>query len=85
MASVDVVIPVYNEEHVLARSVDTLRASLRDGLPHAWRIVIADNASTDGTLAVAYTQLIPILVEAMKEQSREIAELRAAVEELRAE
>ena len=53
MASVDIVIPVYNEEHVLAHSVETLRAFLRDNLPHAWRIVIADNASTDGTLAVA--------------------------------
>ena len=53
MATVDVVIPVYNEEHVLARSVETLRAFLREGLPHTWRIVIADNASTDGTLAIA--------------------------------
>lgn len=53
MASVDIVIPVYNEEHVLARSVDTLRAFLRDKLPHAWRVVVADNASTDGTLRVA--------------------------------
>ena len=60
MASVDIVIPVYNEEHVLARSVETLRAFLRDnlsvrqaGLPHTWRVVVADNASTDGTLAVA--------------------------------
>ena len=53
MASVDVVIPVYNEEHVLADSIATLRDFLRDNLPHTWRIVIADNASTDGTLAVA--------------------------------
>ncbi|MCJ7491632.1 MAG: glycosyltransferase family 2 protein [Dehalococcoidia bacterium] len=53
MASVDVVIPVYNEEHVLADSVATLRDFLRDNLPHTWRIVVADNASTDGTLAVA--------------------------------
>jgi len=53
LASVDIVIPVYNEEHVLARSVDTLRAFLRENLPHTWRIVVADNASTDGTLAVA--------------------------------
>ena len=53
MASVDVVIPVYNEEHVLAQSVATLCAFLSENLPHTWRIVIADNASTDGTLAVA--------------------------------
>ncbi len=51
---VDAVIPVYNEEHVLARSVETLRAFLREHLSqHRWRIVVADNASIDGTLAVA--------------------------------
>jgi len=53
LASVDIVIPVYNEEHVLASSVETLRAFLRDNLPHTWRVVVADNASTDGTLTVA--------------------------------
>jgi len=53
MASVDVVIPVYNEEHVLAQSVATLRQFLSKGFPHKWRILIADNASTDNTLAVA--------------------------------
>ncbi len=53
MASVDVVIPVYNEEHVLAQSIETLHSFLSTNLPHIWRIVIADNASTDGTLAVA--------------------------------
>jgi glycosyltransferase involved in cell wall biosynthesis len=53
MTSVDVVIPVYNEEHVLAESVATLRQFLSEGFPHQWRILVADNASTDGTLAVA--------------------------------
>jgi glycosyltransferase involved in cell wall biosynthesis len=53
LTTVDVVMPVYNEEHVLARSVETLRAFLRDNPSHTWRIVVADNASTDGTLAVA--------------------------------
>lgn len=53
MASVDIVIPVYNEEHVLADSVATLRKFLAQGFPHQYRIVVADNASTDGTLAVA--------------------------------
>jgi glycosyltransferase involved in cell wall biosynthesis len=50
--SVDVVIPVYNEDHVLERSVDTLRAFLA-AQPFAWRIMVADNASTDATLRVA--------------------------------
>jgi glycosyltransferase involved in cell wall biosynthesis len=53
LGTVDIVIPVYNEEHVLEKSVAKLRAFLADNLPHSWRIVIADNASTDGTLALA--------------------------------
>ena len=53
MASVDIVIPVYNEEHVLTDSVAKLRNFLVQGFAHQYRIVVADNASTDGTLAVA--------------------------------
>jgi glycosyltransferase involved in cell wall biosynthesis len=53
MSSVDVVIPVYNEEAVLAWSVDTLREYLAANASFSWRIVIADNGSVDGTLAVA--------------------------------
>jgi len=47
--SVDVVIPVLNEAHVLERSVQTVRDFLREHLPYAWRVVIVDNGSTDGT------------------------------------
>jgi glycosyltransferase involved in cell wall biosynthesis len=50
---VDVVIPVYNEEGDLERSVATLRQFLLDHVAHDWRIVIADNASTDRTLEIA--------------------------------
>jgi glycosyltransferase involved in cell wall biosynthesis len=53
VATVDAVIPVYNEEHVLEQSVATLHAFLSEHLPHDWRIVVADNASTDKTLEVA--------------------------------
>ena len=53
MATVDVVIPVLNEEHSLPRCIEMLGAFLRDNLPHEWRIVVADNGSTDATLAVA--------------------------------
>jgi len=53
MASIDIVIPVYNEEHVLAESISTLRKFLAEGFEHEYRIVVADNASTDGTLALA--------------------------------
>ncbi len=54
MASVDVVIPVLNEEHSLPKCIEELTSFLAANLDqHAWRIVIADNGSTDGTLAVA--------------------------------
>jgi glycosyltransferase involved in cell wall biosynthesis len=53
MASVEVVLPVLNEERVLASSVRTLHAFLKDQLAHDWHITIADNGSTDGTLAIA--------------------------------
>lgn len=53
MNSIDVVIPVYNEERVLAGSVGKLRDFLCKNLSCRWQIVIADNGSVDGTLAVA--------------------------------
>ena len=54
MTKIDVVIPVYNEEKDLPKSIPELRAFLRsDAFPYEWRIVIADNASIDGTPAVS--------------------------------
>jgi glycosyltransferase involved in cell wall biosynthesis len=54
MKSVDLVIPCYNEERTLAASVETLRAWCDEHLAaYRWRIVVADNASTDATLEVA--------------------------------
>jgi glycosyltransferase involved in cell wall biosynthesis len=50
---VDAVIPVYNEAHVIEHSVATLTEFLEQHLPYDWRIVIADNASTDRTLDIA--------------------------------
>lgn len=52
MASLDVVIPVYNEQAVLAESVAKLRQFLTQHLRHRWTIVIANNGSTDGTAEV---------------------------------
>jgi len=49
---IDVVVPVYNEAHVLAASIRRLHEHLR-GLPIPSRIVIANNASTDHTADVA--------------------------------
>jgi putative flippase GtrA len=50
---VEVVIPVFNEASVLASSVRRLHDHLTEQLPFSWRIVIADNASTDATPRVA--------------------------------
>ena len=52
-STVDVVIPVYNEEEALPNSIELLTGFLTDRLPNPWRIVIADNASIDGTRAVS--------------------------------
>jgi len=49
----DVVIPVFNEERDLGSCVRRLDAYLSEAFPYAFRITIADNASTDETLAVA--------------------------------
>jgi len=47
--TVDVVLPVYDEEVVLERSVERLHAYLSEHFPFTWRLTIVDNASTDGT------------------------------------
>jgi glycosyltransferase involved in cell wall biosynthesis len=48
--AVEIVIPVYNEQAVLASSVRRLRDHLDRALPLPSQITIADNASTDATL-----------------------------------
>ena len=52
-ATVDIVIPVYNEEQVLSRSVDILCDFLNDNLRNPWQIIIADSVSTDSTRSMA--------------------------------
>src|SRR5262245_55154495 len=44
---VDIVLPVYNEAHVLACSVRRLVEYLEGRFPLTWRITIVDDASTD--------------------------------------
>lgn len=51
--TVDVVIPVHNEENDLPRNVVILHDYLKKHLTNPWRIVIADNGSTDNTLPIA--------------------------------
>ena len=52
-STVDVVVPVYNEEQALSRNIVILADFMRANLPNPWQIIIADNASTDQTSAVA--------------------------------
>jgi glycosyltransferase involved in cell wall biosynthesis len=53
MTQVEIVIPVFNEAGGLAQSVRRLHSHLEESFPFGWRILIADNASTDATLNVA--------------------------------
>ena len=52
-SSVEVVVPVYNEEAALPGSIERLTEFLARHLPNRWRVTIADNASTDGTGTVS--------------------------------
>jgi glycosyltransferase involved in cell wall biosynthesis len=80
--TVDVVVPVHNEQGVLTASIRRLHEYLRATLPLRWRIVIADNASTDETprIAVALAEDLPnVELLALAEKGRGRA-LRAAWE-----
>ncbi|NEA28221.1 dolichyl-phosphate beta-glucosyltransferase, partial [Actinomadura bangladeshensis] len=50
---VEVVVPVHNEERVLAASVERLHAYLAATFPYPFRVTVADNASTDRTWPIA--------------------------------
>lgn len=52
-ASVDIIIPVFNEEEVLPHTIASLTEFLSANLPNPWQVTIADNASTDNTRAVS--------------------------------
>jgi putative flippase GtrA len=50
---VEIVVPVYDEQAALEDSIRRLHAFLDAGFPFTWRIVVADNASTDATPRIA--------------------------------
>lgn len=50
---VDIILPVRNQQHRLVEYVTGLHACLSTGLPFPWQLTIVDNASTDGTWALA--------------------------------
>ena len=52
MTTVDVVVPVYNEERALPKSIPVLGVPRGPNFPYDWRIIIGDNASIDDTPAV---------------------------------
>ncbi len=52
-ASVDIVIPVLNEEVALPRCVETLSAFIEEHPGRDWQITVADNGSTDRPQEVA--------------------------------
>ena len=51
--TVDIVVPVYNEQNILEKSISTLCGFLEKNFKHSWSIIIADNASIDRTLEIA--------------------------------
>ena len=51
--AVEIVVPVYNEQHLLESSVRKLHGHLTREFTFPFVITVADNASVDGTLAVA--------------------------------
>lgn len=53
LVTVDIVIPVLNEQRALPGCIRTLNAFLGDSFPLPWRITIVDNGSIDGTWRVA--------------------------------
>ncbi len=69
----DVVVPVYNEQSVLAESVYRLHRYLQEAVPFRARITIADNASTDDTPHIAArlaAELSDVRVVRLEEKGR---------------
>ena len=51
--TIDIVLPVLNEAHIIEASISKLHKYLTDNLPYRWQIIIADNGSSDGTYQIA--------------------------------
>lgn len=49
----EVAVPVYNAEKSLETALRRLHRHLSSAFPQPFRITVADNASTDGTLRIA--------------------------------
>lgn len=77
---VEIVVPVHEEEATLALSVRRLHRFLRTEFPFTWRILIADNASTDGTgeIGAALARELPSVAFLRLERKGRGRALRAA-------
>ncbi|MEK7448765.1 MAG: dolichyl-phosphate beta-glucosyltransferase [Planctomycetota bacterium] len=51
--NLDLVLPVYNEEKILEKNVKKTISFMADNFSEQWRIIIADNGSTDRTADIA--------------------------------
>src|SRR5262245_51834291 len=67
--TVEIAIPVYNEERTLEASVRRLHDFLSSSFPYSFRIVVADNASDDTT---------PYIGERLAAEIPEVAYVRLA-------
>ena len=52
-STLDIVLPVYNESKILKKSVKKLYNFLTNNISINWRLVIAENGSSDSTLEIA--------------------------------
>jgi putative flippase GtrA len=77
---VEIVVPVYNEAHVLAEQITTLRSFLDESFPLRAVVTIVDNASTDATFAEAerLASLMPGVAAMHLDQKGKGLALRAA-------
>jgi len=77
---VEIVVPVHDEAHVLQESVWRLHRYLSEQLTVTWRVVIVDNASTDGTFEVAQSleETLPDVVAMRLERKGRGLALRTA-------
>lgn len=69
----DIVVPVYDEEAIVERSVRRLHGYLSEQFPFAWRIVVADNGSTDMTrerAAALASELSEVVVMVIGEKGK---------------
>lgn len=66
------VVPAYNEERLLSRSLHAIRESLTDWPTHgrSWEVIVCDNASTDATARLATEAGARVVFEPVRQIAR---------------